>query len=121
MDKPLRYQAVTESVNEDPPTQTAAATGTGLKKRAACDPQPTGAGLIPSPDTVSAFLAYSAYASAASAALTPSGYVNTFTNLQASNNAYGYLGYTALSSYDSNLCASKCNAIKGCSAFNLCK
>ncbi|KAJ9644470.1 hypothetical protein H2199_003433 [Coniosporium tulheliwenetii] len=49
----------------------------------------------------------------------PSGYTNTFTNLKASNNAYGYMGFTTLKTYDSNACASKCNAIMGCAAFNL--
>ncbi|KAI4733422.1 glycoside hydrolase, partial [Aureobasidium sp. EXF-8845] len=55
----------------------------------------------------------------ASAAATPSGYTQAFKNLNASNNAYGYLGFTNLASYDSEKCASKCNAISGCAAFNL--
>lgn len=33
--------------------------------------------------------------------------------------SYGYLGFTNLASYDSEKCASKCNAISGCAAFNL--
>lgn len=33
--------------------------------------------------------------------------------------SYGYLGFTNLDSYDSEKCASKCNAISGCAAFNL--
>jgi hypothetical protein len=88
-----------------------------IEKRAACAAQPTGvsgayaAPAQPTDDTVSAF--------AANTAPVPSGYSNTFTNLNASNNAYGYMGYTALSSYDTEKCASKCNAINGCMSFNL--
>jgi len=56
-------------------------------KRAACDPQPTGATGAPTltADTVSAFTANADFASLALAAPTPSGYVQTFQNLQASN------------------------------------
>lgn len=74
-----------------------------------------------SPDTDTGFLADERYADAATSAPTPSGYVQAFSNLQASNNAYGYMGYTVLDTYDTNLCASKCNAIDGCSSFNLCE
>lgn len=109
---------------------TAIATQTPLaviEKRGACAPQPTGvAGVYAPPanaddDTVAAFAANTAFAAAASSAPVPAGYTNTFTNLNGSNNAYGYLGYTTLSSYDSEKCASKCNAINGCMSFNLCK
>ncbi|KAG9653644.1 glycoside hydrolase, partial [Aureobasidium melanogenum] len=96
-----------------------------IGKRSACAAQPTGVtGAYgppedPEADTVAAFTANAAFAAAASSAPTPSGYSNTFTNLNASNNAYGYMGYTTLNSYDTNLCASKCNAINGCMSFNL--
>jgi hypothetical protein len=85
-----------------------------------CAPQPLGSGPVPSPDTASAFLADTDFAAAASAAPVPHGYTNTFTNLQASNNAYGYMGFTTLSSYDSQQCANNCGAINGCMAFNIC-
>lgn len=90
-------------------------------KRAACDPQWTGKGPVPNPDTASAFLAYAPFASAASAAPTPTGYNLAFKNLQAENNALGYMGFTLLDSYDTKLCASKCNEIYGCNAFNIGK
>ncbi|KAH0348540.1 glycoside hydrolase, partial [Aureobasidium melanogenum] len=96
-----------------------------IEKRSACAPQPTGVTGDYAPptntadDTVAAFAANTAFAAAALSAPTPSGYSNTFTNLNASNNAYGYLGYTTLSSYDTQKCASKCNAINGCMSFNL--
>lgn len=78
-------------------------------------------GIAPtSPDTDVAFLADTRYSSAAGSASTPSGYTQTFQNLNASSNAYGYMGYTVLNSYDSGLCGSKCDAIDGCASFNLC-
>ncbi|KAH0289685.1 hypothetical protein KCU84_g18009, partial [Aureobasidium melanogenum] len=70
-----------------------------IEKRSACAPQPTGVTGDYAPptntadDTVAAFAANTAFAAAALSAPTPSGYSNTFTNLNASNNAYGYLGY----------------------------
>ena len=93
----------------------------GVEKRnnGACSLQPPGAGPVPSPDTASSFLSYPAFAAAASAAPVPSGYTNTFTNLKASSQAYGYMGYTALSSYSSEDCATACNGRVGCSAFNI--
>jgi hypothetical protein len=96
-----------------------------IEKRAACAAQPTGvsgayaAPAQPTDDTVSAFAANTAFAAAAFNAPVPSGYSNTFTNLNASNNAYGYMGYTTLSSYDTEKCAAKCNVINGCISFNL--
>ena len=109
-------------------TENPTATTLGLQKRtpvatSVCHngkSQPTGAGPVPSPDSVSAFLAYPAFSSAATSAPTPSGYALAFQNLRASNNAYNYMGFTTLSAYDSNACAIKCNHIGGCEAFNLC-
>lgn len=45
--------------------------------------------------------------------------MNTFKNLQAENNALGYMGYTLMDSYDVLGCSQKCDAINGCSAFNV--
>jgi hypothetical protein len=72
-------------------------------KRAACASQPSGAGPVPSPDSALAFGSYSSFSSMASSAPVPSGYSQTFQNLQASNNAYGYMGYTLLQSYGRTL------------------
>lgn len=57
--------------------QSAAATDSVATKvkRAACDPQLSGAGPVPTPDTDQAFLSLADFSSAASAAPTPSGYV----------------------------------------------
>ncbi|KAI8317307.1 hypothetical protein K4K59_008606 [Colletotrichum sp. SAR11_240] len=90
-----------------------------LAVRGACDPQPTGAGPVPSPDTAAAFLSSADLSAAAKNAPTPAGYFNTFKNLQASSSAYGYMGYATLDSYDTKACAAKCDAINGCVAFNI--
>ncbi|PNS21939.1 hypothetical protein CAC42_537 [Sphaceloma murrayae] len=101
-------------------TNTEAPTTTILAKRAACATQPAGvSGYSYSPDAASAFTAATSFAAAASAAPTPSGYNVAFTNRNGSNNAYGYMGYTNLPKYDTELCASKCNAIFGCQAINI--
>jgi hypothetical protein len=84
-----------------------------------CLVQPTGNGPVPTPDSASAFLSYASFASAASSAPTPSGYINVFTNKQASNNACGYLGFTTLQKYDTSVCAQKCSKIAGCQSFNI--
>ncbi|CZR63772.1 uncharacterized protein PAC_13669 [Phialocephala subalpina] len=42
-----------------------------------------------------------------------------FTNLHASTSTSSYMGYTILSSYDTNKCASLCTSQTGCTAFSL--
>jgi hypothetical protein len=79
-----------------------------------CTKLPTGYGPTPTPDSPSAFLALPDFGKAALAAQTPSGYFQSFQNVNASNNAHGYLGFTALTSYDVNKCAARCNALTGC-------
>lgn len=69
---------------------TVPADASGAQKRAAetaCTSQASGYGPVPSPDSPSAFLALNSFASSASAAPVPTGYTQTFQNLQASNNA----------------------------------
>lgn len=91
-----------------------------IAKRTACATQPTGASSYTSaPTDPSAWASYSVFASAASVAPTPSGYTKEFTNLAASNNAYGYLGFATLQSYDVMTCSKKCDAIDGCMSSNL--
>ena len=93
--------------------------GPAIAARAACDPQPTGSGQHPSPDTAEAFLGYGTFANVAFGAVTPSGYSNTFKNLHASSSAYGYMGMTTLSSYDPSQCAAYCDNIDGCFGINI--
>lgn len=83
--------------------------------------QPTGTGPVSTPDTPAGFHANTAYGNAANSATTPSGYINTFRNLNGSTQgAYAYLGFSAISAYDPSACAAKCNAITGCQAFDIC-
>jgi len=84
-----------------------------------CVPQPSGISHSPSPDTASAFLSDPYFAAQANQAAVPAGYTKIFTNLNASNQAYGYLGYTTLTTYDTQTCANKCSAITGCMAVNI--
>lgn len=97
------------------------ATGAPNNKRAAasCTALPSGYGPVPNPDTVAAFKAVPDFANNALQAATPSGYTQAFSNLNASNNAYGYLGFTTFKTYDVAGCAAKCNGIKGCMSFNI--
>lgn len=103
------------------PAAVSAAAPDAVEKRAAatCVPQPAGIAYKTSPDTPAAFAADSTYSDAANGAATPLGFTKVFTNLGASVNAPGYAGYTLLQTYDVQKCADKCNAIKGCSAFNI--
>ncbi|CAD0049870.1 unnamed protein product [Aureobasidium pullulans] len=84
-----------------------------------CVAQPTGISHTSSPDTDTAFLADSYYSSAATGASAPTGYSVSFTNLQASNNVLGYLGFSLMGSYDPSACASRCDKVNGCQAINI--
>ncbi|KAH0174817.1 hypothetical protein KCU67_g579, partial [Aureobasidium melanogenum] len=100
-----------------------AASSTAVDKRAAssCVPQPTGINHQVQPDTAAGWVADNFFASAASAAINPlpTGYVSSFVNLNASNSADKYMGYTLMTSYDAPGCAVKCSAINGCNSFNI--
>lgn len=90
-----------------------------------CAPQPDGYGPVPSPDTASAFLAYSPFHSMASAAPTvvssSSGvqYQQTFVDLNAGTQGQSYLGQVTLQTYNTAQCAAACDASSLCTAFNL--
>ncbi|KAG9695770.1 hypothetical protein KCU95_g4208, partial [Aureobasidium melanogenum] len=97
-----------------------------VSKRAAattCAPQPSGATSAPTyaanADNVDNFLANTYYASVASAAPTPSGYTQAFVAQQASNNAFGYMGYDTFDTYDVVSCAQRCTAKNGCVSVNM--
>ncbi|OBW63524.1 MAG: Uncharacterized protein AUREO_064100 [Aureobasidium pullulans] len=42
-----------------------------------------------------------------------------FVNQQASNNAFGYMGFSSLDTYDVATCASRCTAMNGCVSINI--
>ncbi|KAH0551195.1 hypothetical protein GP486_007478 [Trichoglossum hirsutum] len=119
VDTPASYDpsaaisAVVAIVEGSPPVSTP------RKRGAACEPQPSGSGPVPDPDTPSAFLADSRFASAASSAPTPNGYSLSFSNLQGSTTGLGYMGLHTLTSYDVAGCAARCDAAYPCQAFNI--
>ena len=91
-------------------------------KRAACDREPSNANTYGFDlSSASSFHADTKVASVAQGASTPSGYFNTFTNLQGASSAYGYLGYKVVTSYDPSECAAECDNKSGCLGFNICK
>lgn len=89
------------------------------KRDGTCAPQPSGIAHQSSPDSPTGFVNDPYYAQTANDAYVPSGYTAMFTNLNASNSANKYMGYTLLPSYDVQSCASKCSAIAGCGSFNI--
>jgi len=120
--------AAAAEITSDPLTlksTDAIATATPLAKRdvpSSCSGrlvQPVGAGPVSNPDTAAGFLANDYYVTTAQNAGTPANYVKVFTALNAENQAYGYMGYSLLSSYDTSACANQCNQITGCSSFNI--
>lgn len=90
-----------------------------VKRDDTCVQQPAGIAHKSSPDTDTAFLSDDYYSNAAKNAATPLGFNQIFTNTQASPNAPGYAGFTLLDTYDVQKCADKCNAISGCTSFNI--
>lgn len=112
----------TISATESPlPVMTEPTTTRGIVPRqTACQPNPTGDGPVPTPDTASAFLSLEAFGTIASAAPIPSGYNETFMNLQNRSEAYGYLGFITIDSYDSAGCGVQCDTVfNGCLGFNI--
>jgi hypothetical protein len=102
-------------------SELAAATSTPVSriKRDVCVQQPLGISYNSVPDTAAAFAADTYYALKAVAAGTPTGYVQTMSNLTASNSADQYMGFTLLQSYDVVSCVNQCNAISGCNSVNI--
>ncbi|KAF2220420.1 hypothetical protein BDZ85DRAFT_241012 [Elsinoe ampelina] len=85
-----------------------------------CAPQPDGYGQnITNPDTVDNWMAYAPFQQLAFQAATPSGYVKTFNNLNASASASSYMGLWTLKSYSPSDCAAICNNNTGCTSFNI--
>lgn len=82
-------------------------------------PQPTGAFPPSSPDTPDGFKNDPQYATIANAATTPSGYIQVYKALTASTVTWYYLGYTLMSSYDTQACANLCSSKDLCQSFNV--
>lgn len=91
-----------------------------IHARDPCDAQPLGSGPTASPDTAQGFLDFPAFHGAANGASTPSGYELSFQNLNGSVEANGkIMGWSTLGSYDVGACASNCDGVDGCRAFNI--
>jgi hypothetical protein len=93
-------------------------------KRAVCSPSPTIANFYKVNLTnATLFRADPIIASVANAAKpTPTGFYQTFKNLQGATSTMNYLGFLPipnLQGYDVDYCASKCSAKAGCLAFNI--
>ncbi|RYC56894.1 hypothetical protein CHU98_g9302 [Xylaria longipes] len=115
--------AVVSDVVNDPLPQATDSPDLPVEKREvvkrACQPQTPGYGPVPDDDTAAGFLSYSGFADAANSAATPDGYSVNYRNLKSSSNAYGYMGFTLLESYDTQACATQCTNINGCHSFNI--
>lgn len=118
---PVVYQTAPSAPLVTATTLAPAATSAARVKRAdaTCYPQPSGIGHRSSPDNASTFRSDTYYSSAANAAKVPIGFKSVFTNTGASPNAPNYLGFTLMDTYDVQTCATKCNAIAGCTSFNV--
>jgi hypothetical protein len=95
-----------------------------LRKRAACDPQPTLANRYNvNLANASTFRNDPNIASVANNANpAPTGYYQTFKDLQGASSTMNYLGFVVVNTtkgYDVDFCAAKCNAKAGCLAFNI--
>jgi hypothetical protein len=84
-----------------------------------CYLQPSEIAHRSSSDTVDAFLTDSYYSQAASSTKIPLDFNTALRNTKALPNAPGYLGFTLMDTYDVQTCADKCNAISGCTSFNI--
>jgi len=84
-----------------------------------CAPQPIGNAVQVSPDTLDGFQGYAPFHQAAQKAVTPTGYANTFKDLNASVSANSYLGLYTFSTYDVAGCAAQCDNTNLCTAFNI--
>ncbi len=74
-------------------------------------------------DSAESFLSYQPFKdnaiAAAGPANVPQGYSLAFSNLQASSQTVSYLGFKTINKYDPVACASYCDQLDGCIAFNL--
>lgn len=111
----------TTAIISDAPVVKRAASSSTTGSCIGGNPQPTGSGPVSSPDTPAGYRQNSAYGNAAKTAATPSGYMNSFTNLTGATSAYAYLGFSSITTYNPATCATQCNTINGCQAFNICK
>lgn len=88
-------------------------------KRGDCSPQPAGSGPQVQPDTDTAFENYPYFHALANSQSPPPPYIEKFRDLNGSTSQNSYLTYYVLTSYDVMKCASYCNNVDLCEAFNI--
>ncbi|KEQ85584.1 hypothetical protein M438DRAFT_257430, partial [Aureobasidium pullulans EXF-150] len=86
---------------------------------ATCVPQPSGIAYSSVPDSAAGFVADTYYNSQAVLASVPTGWVQSFAGINASNSADKYMGFSLLTSYDPKACMDKCTAVSGCNSVNI--
>lgn len=86
---------------------------------APCGAQPNAYGPPTVPDTVDAFRSNPTYDGLAKSAKVPSGYAQSFSDLDASVEGSGYLSYKTLTSFDPSECAAFCDQTDTCTGFNV--
>ncbi|GJC87398.1 hypothetical protein ColLi_10236 [Colletotrichum liriopes] len=81
--------------------------------------EPDGYGPVPSPDTYSSFISWTALDDISSQAVVPQGYSLSFQGKKASVEGPGYQGLYTLTSYNPIQCQQYCDAAPACYGFNL--
>ncbi|KAI4720498.1 hypothetical protein E4T48_03235 [Aureobasidium sp. EXF-10727] len=111
---------VTSAISVASEIAKATSTPAAVKRDGSCVQQPLiNIGHVSVPDTAAAFASDPWYSVQALTAGLPAGYVQTFSNLTASNSADQYVGFTLMNSYDVAGCGQKCTAMDGCNSFNI--
>ncbi|KAK7911816.1 hypothetical protein PG985_014297 [Apiospora marii] len=84
-----------------------------------CPAQAQGTGPQPEVDSAAGFVNSPLFAETAANAPTPDGYFNTFQNAKGSIEGVGYKTMKTIESYSPDACATACNEMDGCNAFNI--
>ncbi|KAI4696119.1 uncharacterized protein J4E88_000291 [Alternaria novae-zelandiae] len=88
--------------------------------KSVCEPLFSGSGPKVFPDTPEAFQAYTPFSDAASSAVTPPGYVQSYSNLLTTyDEPSQFVHYMTMDSYDVDLCAAECDNDAKCNAFTI--
>lgn len=84
-----------------------------------CPAQAQGTGPQPEVDSAAGFVNSQLFSDTAASAATPDGYFNTFQNAKGSIEGVGYKTMKTIESYSPDACATACNEMDGCNAFNI--
>ncbi|KAK7963995.1 hypothetical protein PG988_010969 [Apiospora saccharicola] len=84
-----------------------------------CPAQVDGTGPQPEVDSAAGFVNSKKFFDTAAAAAPPDGYFNTFQNAKGSIEGVGYKTMKTIESYSPDACATACDEMDGCNAFNI--